>query len=225
MEDPMLRPLTLVAALLVGCTEPIEPGTETVSAEWDVDMFTLYPSPTIERFDTLDGARQLDGMTLAVDHTSVMTIEVENGGPAPLSTDDYVAHFYFNTLMQLGAVDDEDPPAEGEGPPFLGPGSFEAMVSVDLPAGDQDPETVGTVHQETFTEDFQFEADYDWTETPTYLEAMIGEEPITVVVGGFSEMFVEWAEGTDETAFLFAGNTALRYSGTLTITYAYSAAE
>ncbi len=221
----MHRPLTaLVATLLVACNPgsgdaPIEPGTETVSATWDVDMFTLYPSPTLPRFDTLDGRRQLDGMTIAVQHSADMTIEVENGSAFPLDKDDYVAQFFFNTLMQLGSVDESDDP------PFFGPGGFEAGVAVDLPAGDQDPETVGFVHIESMTRAIEFEADYDWEETPTYLEAMIGDAPITVVVGGFSEMFVEWVEDHDGEAFLYAGNTALRYAGTLTVDYHYVPTE
>ena len=44
-------------------------------------------------------------------------------------------------------------------------------------------------------------------------------------MGGFSEMWVDWIDDHGGTAYLYGGNTALQYSGTLTITYEYSAAE
>lgn len=223
--------LFLAAATLLGCPgkdeptddtgeEPIVAGTETVSTSWDVDMYTLYESPTIARFDTLGGRRQLDGMTIAVDHAAVMTLLVENGSPIALSAEDYVFQFYFQTIMQLGAVEDDD-----DSPPFFGPGAFGASVSVDLPAGDDDPETEGYAYEETFTEEVQFEAHYDPVETPTYLDAMIGEEPITVVVGGFSEYWVDWINDHGGEAYLIAGVPALLYAGTLTVTYEYSPTE
>ncbi len=225
--------LVLAAALLAGCpdtkpdtggetdtdtgVEPIVPGSETVSASWDVDMYTEYQSPTLPRFDTLGGRRQLDSMTIAVDHAAVMTIDLENGTEVPLSTDDYTAEFYYQTIVQLG-VPEEDPP-------FFGPGSFLAVVTEDLAAADGTESSGPDFHQETVTEDIQSELYFDWVETGHFLEAMTGTEEVQLVVGGFSEMWVYWDEAYEGDGLLYAGASALRYSGTITVTYEYSPAE
>jgi hypothetical protein len=200
--------------------EPVEAGTETATMSWDVDMFTLYESPTIARFDTMGGRRKLDGLTIVVDHEADMTVAVENGGAEALAAEDYAFRFDFLTITQLGTVDADD--GEGEGPPFFGPGMFESEVSVPLEPGDGDPETLEDAHVESASQQLHFEAHYDGVETPEYLDALTGTEPLTVVVGGFSESWVEWIDDHGGEAFLYGGNTALRYRGTLTVTYAYS---
>lgn len=237
---PVLLPV-LLSALLVGCTssdadtgadsgsppeeEPIEAGTETVSTSWDVDLFSMYESPSIPRFDTLDGRRQLDGMTIAVDHTAVMTVSVENGSDFALTSDDYMHEFYLQSIIQLGRVDEEDDGSD-DGPPFFGPGAFIAVQAVDLAAADGTEESGEDYLVETLTDSVQFEALYDWAETPTYLEALIGTEPLPLVVGGFSESWVYWSdEFADGGALLYAGASAIQYSGTMTVTYTYSPAE
>ncbi|MFN7142208.1 MAG: hypothetical protein ACK4YP_00405 [Myxococcota bacterium] len=233
----MRRPLPLAVALLVGCTgaepdtgdtgpveEPIVPGTETVSASWDVDLFDpTFESPTIPRFDTLDGRRQLDGMVIAVDHAAVMTVALENGSDFALVADDYSAELYLQSIIQLGATDEDD--GSGEGPPFFGPGSFSAVLAADLAAADDTEGAGDDYHVETASDEIQFEAAYDGVETPTYLEAMTGTEDLQLVVGGFSEMWVYWNAYEDGSALLYAAATAIRYSGTMTVTYSYSPAE
>jgi hypothetical protein len=196
---------------------PIEAGTETVSATWDVDLFDpTFPSPTIPRFDTWDGRRQLDGMTIAVDHTSIMTIYVENGTDIPLTTDHFDHEYYFHTITQLGTADED--------PPFFGPGAMVATQTADLAAADGTEFSGDDYYEETDTESVQFEAHYDWVETPTYLQAMIGTEDLQLVVGGFTESWVYYSEDVPEGAMIYAGGLAHQYSGTITITYEYSPA-
>lgn len=232
----MRTPLALLAALLIGCPpsetppddkpideDPIVAGTETVSTSWDVDLFTDYESPSIPRFDTLGGRRQLDSMIIAVDHSAVMTLNVENGSDFALVADDYAVEFYLQSLIQLGRVESDEEGAED--PPFFGPGSFLAVVAVDLAAADDIPDAGADHHQETLTDTIPFEAPYDWVETPTYLEAMIGTEPLPLVVGGFSETWTYWNNYEDGSALLLAGASAVQYSGTMTVTYAYSPTE
>lgn len=231
----MLRTLALATTLLAGCPAPapdtgtgtdtgdapIVAGTEEVSTSWDVDLFDpTYESPTIARFDTLGGRRQLDGMTIAVDHTAVMTVTLENGSEFALVADDYSAELYFQTIIQLGLVTDEQ-----DSPPFFGPGSFQAILAEDLEAADDAEGSGSDFYVETVTDEIQFEAEYDWVETPTYLEAMIGTEELPLVVGGFSEMWMYWNNYEDGSALIYAGATAIQYSGTMTVTYAYSPAE
>jgi hypothetical protein len=245
----MVRPIAFVAALLAACTgstepteptdtgevteptdtaeptdtgeAPIEPGTETVSASWDVDMFTLYESPTLPRFDTLGGRRQLDGMTIAIHHTATMTVFVENAADAPLSADAYAHEYFFQTLVQLG-VEEETPPEDAEGPPFFGPGAFLAVVSEDLAAADGVRDSGPDYHAETVFDEMQFEAHYDRVDTERYLDAMTGTGEVQLVVGGFTESFVYWEE--DAEGLVNAGASALQYAGTISVTYEYSPA-
>lgn len=208
---------------VIDTDEPIEAGTETATMSWDVDLFTLYESPTIARFDTMGGRRKLDGMTIVVDHAADMTLAVENGGAEALAAEDYTFRFDFLTITQLGTVDPDA--GEGEGPPFFGPGMFEVVVAVPLEPGDGDPETLEDAHVETTSQELHFEAHYDPVETPTYLDAMTGTGPLTVVVGGFSESWVEWIDDHGGEAYLYGGNTALQYRGTMTVTYEFSPVE
>ena len=215
----------MVLAALAACSdesktrEPGEPpvvrGSVVSTASWDVDLFDpTFPSPTLDRFDTLGGTRQLEDMTIEVDHTAEIAVSVENASAYALTPDDYLFELYLQSLIQLGV--EEDPTAE-DGPPFFGPGAFVASLSVDLDPGEQYGQT--TAHS------IQFEAPYDWEETPTYLEAMIGEEPIQLVVGGFSEAWVYWSETIGDDALLYGKATGIQYSGTITVTYNFSAAE
>jgi hypothetical protein len=236
----MRASFALFAAVLVGCPssepeekppveeppveeppveQPIEPGTETVSTSWDVDLFSMYESPTIPRFDTMDGRRKLDRMTIAVDHAAVMTVSVENGTEVPLAADDFSHEFYLQTIIQLGSTEDT------EDPPFFGPGSFVAFQSVDLAGADGVEGSGDDFHQETITDDIQFEALYIPLDTPEFLEAMSGTGELQLVVGGFSESWVYYADDIGEGALIYAGASGVQYSGTMTVTYEYSAAE
>lgn len=226
--------LLVLAAVLAGCPapsadkphdtdtgpEPIEPGSETVSASWDVDLFSMYESPTIERFDTMDGRRKLDRMVIAVDHTADLTVALENGSAFALEADDYSAELYFQTIIQLGLVEDED-----DSPPFFGPGAFSAFLSEDLAAADGTEDAGPDFHESTASDTIQSEFEFDWEESPHFMEAMQGTEPLGMVVGGFSEMWVYWNDEHGGEALLYAEATAIRYAGTMTVTYEYSAAE
>lgn len=232
-----MRSLALAVALLAGCTaddpaetddtdvvdtdEPIEAGTETVTTTWDVDLFSHYQSPTIQRFDTMGGRRKLDAMTIAVDHTAVMDLVVENGSTFPLYAEDYTMEFYLQSIIQIGV--EEEPPEDGEqGPPFFGPGAFIGQIAVDLAATDGDPLTTEDQHGEVVTDTIQFEALYDWAETPHFMETMTGEDEIQLVVGGFSETWVYWHNEYGGEALLFAGANGVQYSGSMTVTFEYS---
>lgn len=219
----MRASLALAAALLVGCTPEIVAGTETVSTTWDVDLFSLYENPTIPRFDTMDGRRQLDGMTIEVDHAAVMTVYVENASAYALEADDYTYEFYLQSIVQLGRVEGAE--EDDEGPPFFGPGAFLAHLEVPLAAADEVESGGDDFYEDTLTDEIVFEAHYDWEETPTYLEAMIGEDELGLVVGGFSESWVYWSDEIGDDALLFAEASAVQYSGTMTVTYEYSPAD
>ena len=202
---------------------PVEPGSETVSVSWDVDLFSLYESPKIEPFDTWGGRRQLDAMTINVDHTAVMTVSLENGTSYALVPDDYVHELTLISIIQIGT--DEGGGETDEGPPFFGPGAFSAVSSVDLAAADETRGTGPDYFTETLEETVVFEARYDPVETPRYLEALTGTEPVQLVVGGFSESWVYWGEHVGDDALLYAGTDGILYRGTMTVEYEFSAAD
>jgi hypothetical protein len=54
---------------------------------------------------------------------------------------------------------------------------------------------------------------------------MIGTEDLGLVVGGFSESWLYWEDDHDGEALIYAGASALQYSGTITVTYEYSPTE
>ncbi|MCK6529606.1 hypothetical protein L6R50_19295 [Myxococcota bacterium] len=196
--------------------ETPEPGTETVSVTFDVDMYTPYESPTLPSFDTQGGTRALELMTIAFDHTVTTEVRLRNTSDVDLAEGDYVMDHYFNTLAQLGLTPDDDAP--GEGPPFLGPGSF--WIQIDDALGPQGSAT--DTLEETFEETVTFEASYDPAETPEFLEAMTDSGDVTIVIGGFFETFVYFDKSLEGSGVEVEWDLpSIRYAGEITVTYDY----
>lgn len=194
-------------------TDPVElEGSETWSTEFDVEIFDPeFPSPKLPSFDTRGGARRLERMTLAFDHSLVGTVHLQNASAVDLADGDFTFDHYFNTLAQLGLATETN-----ESPPFFGPGSFWWQVSEPL-----GPQGSGTdTFELSFDEHIAFEATYDPVETPTYLEAMTDAGDVTVVIGGFQEVFVSFDPSLEGSGVQLDWQVpSLRYSGTLTVTY------
>jgi hypothetical protein len=224
-----MRSLALLA-FAAACTDDIapgddpdpveEPGTETVSATFDVEIFSPFPSPTLPSFDTHDGARELERMTITFDHTLAGTVFLQNTSAVDLAEGDYVMDHYFNVIAQLGATTGTT--GDDGGPPFLGPGSFWWQVSDPLGPAGSGTDTL----ERSFDEDILFEAEYDPVETPTYLQAMTDAGDVTVVIGGFEEVFFNFDPALEGSGVEVAWQVpSLRYSGEITVDYDFVPVE
>ncbi|MFT6162697.1 MAG: hypothetical protein ACJAZO_002200 [Myxococcota bacterium] len=201
--------------------EPIEPGTETVSTSFNVNIYSNYESPRLASFDTLDGRRQLDGMTIRLDHAIDATVTLQNASDVDLAEGDFAMDHFFNTLVQLG----EAPDAEQDddlGTPFFGPGGFTIHVETALSPEGAD----GDSYESTVTEELNASFDYDPVETPRYLDAMTDKGDVLIVIGGFSETFFNFDPSLEGSGVVVDWTIpTLQYSGEFTVDYHYSPAE
>ena len=194
-----------------------EPGSETVTVSFDVDIYSMFESPKVPSFDTHDGARVLEAMTLAFDHTLSTEVTVQNVSAVDLARGDYVMDHYFNTIAQLGLA--EDPYAS---PPFVGAGSF--WLQVDDPLG---PQGSGTDTLElTDDETLQYEDRFTPESGPEFLEAMTDAGDVTIVIGGFQEVWFDFDPSLEGSGVQVDWQVpTLRYAGEITVTYEYVPAE
>lgn len=179
MRTPLiLAALAAAAPLANAATE-----TQTVNFSHGFDGEIV----TFQKFDTMGGTRQLTGLTLSYDQQIDIGFHVESNGYTDLAAGDWETSIAYNSLHQMGLVDN-DP-----NPPFIGPGAaFEGGITADLAASDGYNGTgadtyTGSVNSGPFNVTY----DYD-SSTPfgiDMLDTFTGSGDLDTFFSGFSEIF------------------------------------
>jgi hypothetical protein len=217
------------SVLLVAAAAPsaaiADIATQTVPFDYDVASGIAFP--LVERFDTLGGARQLQGVTFEFRHNFAVDVYVESTGPTPVGADDFALSVSSFGIFQLGEAHED--------PPFLGPGGFFVKnASGDLGAYDNVPGNDGPdSYRRSFTDVFTAIQEYGPAE-PDVLAAVTGSGTLTTVLGGFTELFFGWNNdpnwpvppgGVPEyptDAAIWVSTPTFRHFGEIVITYEYA---
>ncbi len=188
------------AALLaaVACVAPAAADSESQVIPFDFFINQAPIFPEIELFDTMNGTRTLDGVTLTYDQRVTFDVLLEQNSPVAIPEGDFFIDILYRSIHQLGTVDDgggddDDDDDGGSGPPFLGPGAAGDVYSPGFAPSDgfngTGPDSFSTSFDSGL---FTFSSSYASDGEPielSFIETLTGEGSLTTVFGGLVELF------------------------------------
>ncbi len=215
--------------------------TISTQAEYHIDGFT-GGTITFDRFDDMNGSRQLTGVSFSYDQTIEFDLTIESNGYTPLSAGDWTMEAGVYSIHQLGVIEQEGD--GGPNYPLFGAGGVYAPpgFSVDLGASDGYNQSGPDTHQQTFGEHFTFSQSFNTGSDfgQRVLEAVTGEGELDTFMGQISDLYFEWVNdpnwivdpknppdgpffpGQDPYYGIFVSFDRIVQSGTLTVTYEYT---
>jgi hypothetical protein len=200
-----------------------------------------------EQFDTMDGTRELTGLSLSYDQSITLDLTIESNGYTALEAGDWFLDAGYASIHQFGLADGGDGRGgDGNpGPPFIGPGAAFNQITSDLGISDgYNSSGADTIMTSVASGDFTFNANYDSsTEFGNRMfDAFTGPGTLETFLGGFTELFFQWIndpnwvvdpdnppDGPFDGPFIdpyygiFVDINDLRHSGAITVTYEYAA--
>lgn len=184
----MKKASTILLISAVACAAQADTETQVVNFSHGFEGEIV----SFQMFDTMDGARELTGLTLSYDQSLTLDLHVESNGYTAVSNGDWFLDVGFNSLHQFGTVDEGGD--GGPNPPFIGPGAIFGSISADLGASDGYNGTGPDTYSTSITDSYVFEASYDAsTEFGLRMfEAFSGQGTLETFFGGFSEAFGGW---------------------------------
>lgn len=167
--------------------------TSTQIVPFDYDPGVGIANPEFQLFDTMGGTRELVGVTLSYDQTISFTVQAEQNSPVQIEEGVFFADVSYISLHQLGVADDgggDDDDDNNSNIPFLGPGAHFITISPAFGASDgYNGSGPDTYVESTSSGAFNYTANYNPVDNPSFIDVFTGQGTLTTVFGGFLELF------------------------------------